>query len=146
MIGPKCSLHQSGLQMAHGQDEDSNIADRFAHICVKYICMQTSIQKSGQNPGLQKLFLPLNSFVLWYAALQIQSFFINLLEFGKYPSEFKITISSELSISVMTETFSPIAQNYLISSEEFKEQLVYFQPIFLMCKETKNFAAFQLVC
>lgn len=62
------------------------------------------------------------------------SFIINLLAFGKYPPELKNTISSE-SISVMTEIFSSTAQSYLISSEKFKGQLVYFYLIFLVCKE-----------
>lgn len=141
MICPKCSLHQSSLQTAHGQDKDSNLANRFAHICVKYVCMQTSIHKNWLKSRLAKaLFAP------GLICSLVCSFIRNLLMFGKYPPEFKITISSELSISVMTEIFSCIAQNYLISSEKFKEQPVYFQPIFLVCKETlNNFAAFQLV-
>lgn len=123
--------------MAHGQDKDSNLADRFSHICIKYVCMQTSIHKNWLKSRLAKAFFaPELICSLVCSFIDRELYYKSVLVFGRYPPEFKITISSELSISVMTEIFSSTSQSYLISSEKFKEQLVYFQPTFLVYKET----------
>lgn len=62
------SLYWSDLQMAHACDKDSNLVDRFSHICIN-VCVYKHMQKIWLKSKQQKLFLPPNWCVLWYATL-----------------------------------------------------------------------------